>query len=231
MPHPGRPLRQHRLKLCDRPSGQRPVAAGTVTRAIVAHDVSSDPGMDHRQFAWLRHRLVPWPLANRLDLLDGEHRCFAIPHPSHLYRSLCCSSVSRRKQKWSSSSMSACGRCCSERLAAFVRRRAACWRWHEKAVECLSEDRVPLLAFYDFPAEHWKHLRTTNPIESTFATVRHRTIRSRGCLSNKTALAMIFKLAQAAEIQRSDAADRLDCARSCLSLTYSVADSIEANVI
>jgi putative transposase len=70
---------------------------------------------------------------------------------------------------------------------------------YEKAVECLSEDRVPLLAFYDFPAEHWKHLRTTNPIESTFATVRQRTIRSRGCLSNKTALAMIFKLAQAAE--------------------------------
>jgi transposase-like protein len=70
---------------------------------------------------------------------------------------------------------------------------------YEKAVECLSEDRDPLLAFYDFPAEHWKHLRTTNPIESTFATVRHRTIRSRGCLSNKTALAMIFKLAQAAE--------------------------------
>ncbi len=48
-------------------------------------------------------------------------------------------------------------------------------------------------------SEHWKHLRTTNPIESTFATVRHRTVRSRGCLSNKTALAMIFKLAQAAE--------------------------------
>jgi transposase-like protein len=70
---------------------------------------------------------------------------------------------------------------------------------YEKAVECLSEDRDQLLAFYDFPAEHWKHLRTTNPIESTFATVRHRTIRSRGCLSNKTALAMIFKLAQAAE--------------------------------
>ena len=70
---------------------------------------------------------------------------------------------------------------------------------YERAVECLSEDRVSLLAFYDFPAEHWKHLRTTNPIESTFATVRHRTVRSRGCLSNKTALAMIFKLAQAAE--------------------------------
>ena len=70
---------------------------------------------------------------------------------------------------------------------------------YEKAVECLRKDREALLAFYDFPAEHWKHLRTTNPIESTFATVRHRTVRSRGCLSNKTALAMIFKLAQAAE--------------------------------
>jgi len=70
---------------------------------------------------------------------------------------------------------------------------------YEKAVECLSKDREPLLAFYDFPAEHWKHLRTTNPIESTFATVRHRIVRSRGCLSNKTALAMIYKLAQAAE--------------------------------
>jgi len=45
---------------------------------------------------------------------------------------------------------------------------------------------------YDFPAEHWKHLLTTNPIESTFATVRHRTIRSKGCLSNRTALAMVF---------------------------------------
>ena len=70
---------------------------------------------------------------------------------------------------------------------------------YDKAVECLTKDREALLAFYDFPAEHWKHLRTTNPIESTFATVRHRTVRSRNCLSNKTALAMIFKLAQAAE--------------------------------
>ena len=52
---------------------------------------------------------------------------------------------------------------------------------------------------YDFPAEHWKHVRTTNPIESTFATIRHRTVRAKGCLSNKTALAMIFKLAEAAE--------------------------------
>ncbi len=70
---------------------------------------------------------------------------------------------------------------------------------YDKAVACLTKDREALLAFYDFPAEHWKHLRTTNPIESTFATVRHRTVRSKGCLSNRTAIAMIFKLAQAAE--------------------------------
>src|ERR1700740_1985000 len=70
---------------------------------------------------------------------------------------------------------------------------------YEKAVECLIKDRDALLAFYHFPAEHWKHLRTSNVIESSFATVRHRTVRSKGCLSNKTALAMIFKLAEAAE--------------------------------
>lgn len=70
---------------------------------------------------------------------------------------------------------------------------------YEKAADCLEKDRDALLAFYDFPAEHWKHLRTSNPIESTFATVRHRTIRSKGCLSNTTALAMVFKLVEAAQ--------------------------------
>ena len=70
---------------------------------------------------------------------------------------------------------------------------------YEKAADCLAKDRDTLLAFYDFPAEHWKHLRTTNPIESTFATVRHRTIRAKGCLSNRTALAMVFKLVEGAQ--------------------------------
>ena len=70
---------------------------------------------------------------------------------------------------------------------------------YEKAADCLAKDRDALLAFYDFPAEHWKHLRTTNPIESTFATVRHRTVRAKGCLSNKTALAMVFKLVEGAQ--------------------------------
>jgi len=70
---------------------------------------------------------------------------------------------------------------------------------YDKAVGCLIKDRDALAAFYDFPAEHWKHLRTTNVIESSVATIRHRTVRSKGCLSNKTALTMIFKLAEAAE--------------------------------
>ena len=65
---------------------------------------------------------------------------------------------------------------------------------YDKAVECLAKDRERLLAFYDFPAEHWKHLRSTNPIESTFATVRLRTTETKGCLSRSTALAMVFKL-------------------------------------
>jgi putative transposase len=70
---------------------------------------------------------------------------------------------------------------------------------YDKAVECLIKDSDALLAFYDFPAEHWKHLRTSNLIESSFATIRHRTVRSKGCLSNKPAFAMIFQLAEAAE--------------------------------
>ena len=53
---------------------------------------------------------------------------------------------------------------------------------YDRAVKCLTKDRADLLAFYDFPAEHWKHIRTTNPIESTFATVRHRTTKTNGAL-------------------------------------------------
>jgi putative transposase len=63
----------------------------------------------------------------------------------------------------------------------------------------LAKDREALLVFYDFPAEHWKHIRTSNPIESTFATVRHRTTRSKGCLSHDTGMIMVFKLIQAAQ--------------------------------
>ena len=68
-----------------------------------------------------------------------------------------------------------------------------------KAAECLEKDRAELLAFYDFPAEHWGHLRTSNPIESTFATVRLRTYRTKGPGSRLAGLAMAFKLTQKAE--------------------------------
>ena len=70
---------------------------------------------------------------------------------------------------------------------------------YPKAAGKLTKDRDALLAFYDFPAEHWAHLRTTNPIESTFATVRHRTTRTRNCVSRATFLGLAFKLIEEAE--------------------------------
>ena len=70
---------------------------------------------------------------------------------------------------------------------------------YPKATDTLKKDRESLLAFYDFPAEHWQHLRTTNAIESTFATVRHSTTRTRNCASRPTFLSLAFKLIEAAE--------------------------------
>uniref|UniRef100_UPI0005B2AA61 IS256 family transposase n=1 Tax=Methylobacterium sp. B34 TaxID=95563 RepID=UPI0005B2AA61 len=80
-------------------------------------------------------------------------------------------------------------------MATFVKKYAI---KYAKAVECLTKDRAELLAFYDFPAEHWDHIRTSNPIESVFATVRHRTVRTKGALSQETAKLMVFKLITAA---------------------------------
>jgi putative transposase len=70
---------------------------------------------------------------------------------------------------------------------------------YAKAAQCLAKDRDTLLTFYDFPAEHWIHIRTSNPIESTFATVRLRTTKTRGCVSRAGILAMVFKLTKSAE--------------------------------
>jgi transposase-like protein len=70
---------------------------------------------------------------------------------------------------------------------------------YPKAAECLRKDRDALFAFYDFPADHWVHLRTTNPIESAFATIRHRSDRAKGCVTRATMLSLMFKLALAAE--------------------------------
>ena len=70
---------------------------------------------------------------------------------------------------------------------------------YPKAVACLTKDEDVLFSFYDFPAEHWGHLRTTNPIESTFATVRHRTRQTKGAGSRQATMTMVFKLALEAE--------------------------------
>jgi putative transposase len=85
---------------------------------------------------------------------------------------------------------------------------------YDKAVAKLTKDRDVLLAFYDFPAEHWKHIRTTNPIESTFATVRHRTGKSKGCLSRKTGLATAFKLMMSAQTKWRKLDGPTGCLRS-----------------
>jgi transposase-like protein len=84
-------------------------------------------------------------------------------------------------------------------MAAFNRFIATYGAKYPKATDKLVQDKASLLAFYDFPAEHWQHVRTTNPIESTFATVRHRTTRSRNCLSRATFLGLAFKLMEEAE--------------------------------
>ena len=82
---------------------------------------------------------------------------------------------------------------------------------YPKATACLAKDRETLLAVYDFPAEHWVHIRTTNPIESTFATVRLRTAKTRGCVSRDSILGMVFKLAASAAQgwRRLNGAERL----------------------
>jgi transposase-like protein len=84
-------------------------------------------------------------------------------------------------------------------LAAYARFLSEYEAKYPKATECLRKDEDVLFSFYDFPAEHWRHIRTTNPIESAFATVRHRTRQTKGCGSRLATLMMVFKLATQAE--------------------------------
>ncbi len=102
---------------------------------------------------------------------------------------------------------------------------------YDKAVTCLTKDREALLAFYDFPGEHWDHLRTGNPIESVFATVRHRTVRTKGALSQKTAKLMVFKLVQAAAKtwRRLKGANQLPLVIEGVTFTDGVAQSAAEN--
>ena len=100
----------------------------------------------------------------------------------------------------------------AEALIAFERFVGQYAHKYPKAAEKLIKDREALLAFYDFPAEHWQHLRTTNAIESTFATVRHRTTRTRNCVSRATFLGLAFKLVEEAEKtwRRINGAERIE---------------------
>ena len=85
-------------------------------------------------------------------------------------------------------------------LVAYARFLSEYEAKYPKATECLRKDEDVLFAFYDFPAEHWRHIRITNPIESSFATVRrHRHRQTKGCGSRLATLAMVFKLAKEAE--------------------------------
>jgi putative transposase len=85
---------------------------------------------------------------------------------------------------------------------------------YEKAVECLTKDRDALLAFYDFPAEHWKHLRTSNPVESTFATVRHRTVRSKSAYRTKPLSPWFSSLLKPPRNIGAASMDKANCRRS-----------------
>ena len=98
---------------------------------------------------------------------------------------------------------------------------------YDKAVACLTRDHDALLAFFDFPAEHWEHLRTANPIESVFATVRHRTVRTKGALSQKTAKLMVFDLVRAAsrKWRRLQGANRLPLVVEGVIFTNGVAEN------
>lgn len=82
---------------------------------------------------------------------------------------------------------------------------------YPKAAACLKKDRTALLAFYEFPAEHWKHIRTGNPIESSFATIRHRSEQTKGAMSRASMLGLVYKLAMSAErsFRRLDGFERL----------------------
>ena len=102
---------------------------------------------------------------------------------------------------------------------------------YHKAVACLTKDRELPLAFFDFPAQHWDHLRTANPVESVFATVRHRTVRTKGALSQTTAKLMVFTLIRAASKtrRRLTGANQLPLVVEGIEFTDDIATSDAAN--
>ena len=89
--------------------------------------------------------------------------------------------------------------CRADAEKAFDRFLATCQDKYPKAADRLEKDREALLPFYDFPAAHWQHVRTTNPIESTFATIRLRTRKTRNCVSARSGLSLMHQLAMSAQ--------------------------------
>ncbi len=98
-------------------------------------------------------------------------------------------------------------------------------------MECLAKDSDALLPFFDFPAEHRVHLRTSTPIESVFATVRHRTVRTKGALCHRTACLMVFKRVMAASKswRRLGGEDRSPSGLAGVKFTGGIADTANAN--
>jgi len=136
-----------------------------------------------------------WAAARKLWPTTREQRCWVHKTANVLNRlpkSLQGKSKSMLHEIWMAETKAAAEKAFDRFVATFEAK-------YPKAAECLQKDREVLLTFYDFPAEHWIHLRTTNPIESTFATVRLRTRRTKGCGTRIATLTMVFKLTRCAE--------------------------------
>lgn len=136
-----------------------------------------------------------WAALEEIYPATREQRCWM--HKSmnvlnYLPKSVQPKAKAMLQEIWMAPTRQAAHSACDRFIASFAAK-------YPKASECLQKDRASLLAFYDFPAEHWVHLRTTNPIESAFATIRHRTDRAKGCVTRATMLAFMFKLATSAE--------------------------------
>ncbi len=136
-----------------------------------------------------------WGALNEVFPETSHQRCWVHKTANilnYLPKSLQAQAKSDLQQIWMAETRQRAYRAFDEFIAKFKLK-------YPKATECLLKDKEKMLTFYDFPAEHWKSLRTTNPIESTFATVRHRTIKAKGCFSRTTILTMVFKLCESAE--------------------------------
>ena len=136
-----------------------------------------------------------WPALEEVYPGAGHQRCW-VHKTANVLDKLPKSLHRRAKQKLHAMYLAPTKQQALEALERFARLLG---EKYPKALACLRKDQAVLFSFYDFPAAHWKHLRTTNPIESTFATVRHRTRQTKGCGSREATLSMVYKLGREAE--------------------------------